>query len=291
MLRLALPKGSLEEATLQLFEDADLPVLRTSNVAYRCDIEDPRVSEVRILRPQEIPVYVAEGLFDIGITGRDWVEETKSDVVSLGELKYSKNTSRPVNVVVAVQNESKWKSAADLPNGVRISTEYPNLTKKFFAEKKIEADIRLSYGATEAKVPDIVDAVVDLTETGRALNAAGLKIIDTILTSYTELVANPKAVADEQKAKAMEQLKVLLWGVLESRGRVLVKMNAAKEDLDAVIKLLPSLKMPTVNELFGGAGYAVETVVEKSEINTLIPALNDAGATGIIEIPLSKIVY
>ena len=291
MLRLALPKGSLEAATLQLFADADLPVLRGSDVDYKADIEDPRVAEVRILRPQEIPNYVAEGLFDLGITGRDWVEETGSKVESLGELKYSKNTSRPVKVVVAVAADSKWKKVKDLPNGVRVSTEYPNLTEKFFAEQKVSADIRLSYGATEAKIPDIVDCVVDLTETGRALKAAGLRVIGTILVSYTELVANPESAKDPKKRHAMEQLKILLWGVLESRGKVLVKMNVAVDGLAKVIELLPSMKSPTVNELSGDGGYAVESVVPKSEINILIPDLKDAGASDIIEVPLAKIVH
>lgn len=291
MLRLALPKGSLEKATLQLFEDADLPVQRNSDVDYRCEVADPRIDEVRILRPQEIPIYVAEGLFDLGVTGRDWVIETGSDVVSMAELKYSKNTSRPVNVVLAVQNESKWKTVTDLPAGVRVSTEYPKITQKFFADNNIDADIRLSYGATEAKVPDIVDCVVDLTETGSALRAAGLRIIDTIVTSYTELVANRESTEDTEKRHAMEQIMTLLLGVLESRGKVLVKMNSSSMDLEKIIKILPSLAMPTVNELFNGAGYAVETVVEKSAVNILIPALKDAGATGIIEIPLAKIVH
>ncbi len=291
MLRLALPKGSLERATLKLFEDADLPLIRNSDVDYRADIDDPRVSEVRILRPQEIPTYVAEGLFDAGITGRDWIEETQSNVVSLGELKYSKNTSRPVNVVVAVHNESKWKSASEFSDGVRVSTEYPNLTQKFFDEKKIKADIRLSYGATEAKVPDIVDCVVDLTETGKALRTAGLRIIETILTSYTELIVNPQSAEDPEKMLAMDQIKILLWGVLESRGKVLVKMNVGSENLKDVIELLPTLKMPTVNELYESRGYAVETVVLKSEINTLIPDLKGRGATDILEMPLAKIVH
>ncbi len=175
MLKLVLPKGSLEKATLELFDAADLSVRRSSSVQYSASINDPRVDEVRILRPQEIPVYVAEGLFDIGITGRDWVEETSSDVVSLGELRYSKATSDPVRLVVAVPNDSPIRSVEELRDGVRVSSEYPELTKRFFADKGIEADVRLSYGATEAKVPDIVDVAVDLTETGRALRAAGLR--------------------------------------------------------------------------------------------------------------------
>ncbi len=291
MLKLVLPKGSLEASTLELFEGADLGVLRSSSVDYRADIRDPRIEEVRILRPQEIPSYVAEGTFDLGITGRDWIEETNSDVVSLGELHYSKATARPVNIVVAVPSNAPWNSVADLPNGVRVSSEYPELTRKFFAEKNIEADIRLSYGATEAKAPDIVDVVVDITETGRALRAAGLKVIDTILTSFTELIANPASAADPNKRHAMEQIHRLLQGTLEARGKVLVKMNVSESDLDQVIDLIPSMKAPTVNELFKGSGFAVETVVAKSEINELIPALRDMGATDILEIPLSKIVH
>ncbi len=291
MLQLVLPKGSLEKATLELFEEADLRVERDSTVAYRAQITDPRVDEVRILRPQEIPNYVADGLFDLGITGRDWIEETGSEVVSLGEMRYSKATERPVRIVVAVPQASAWEQVSDLPQGVRVSSEYPNLTRRFFGERGIEADIRLSYGATEAKVPDIVDCVVDITETGRALRAAGLKIIDTILTSYTELVANPVAYEDPDKRRAMEQLKVLLDGVLEARGRVLVKLNVGGDDLESVIELLPSMKAPTVNALHGGAGFAVETVVAKATINVLIPALKDAGATGIIELPIAKIVH
>jgi len=291
VLKLVLPKGSLEASTLELFEGADLGVLRSSSVDYRADIRDPRIEEVRILRPQEIPSYVAEGTFDLGITGRDWIEETNSDVVSLGELHYSKATARPVNIVVAVPSDAPWNSVADLPNGVRVSSEYPELTRKFFAEQNIEADIRLSYGATEAKAPDIVDVVVDLTETGRALRAAGLKVIDTILTSFTELIANPVSAADPDKRHAMEQIHRLLQGTLEARGKVLVKMNVGESNLDQVIELIPSMKAPTVNELFKGSGFAVETVVAKSEINELIPALRDMGATDILEIPLSKIVH
>lgn len=258
---------------------------------YKATIDDPRIDEVRILRPQEIPTYVAEGTFDLGITGRDWIEETASDVVSLGELHYSKATARPVHLVVAVPQGSPIEKIEDLPQGVRVSSEYPDLTRRFFDERGIDADIRLSYGATEAKVPDIVDCIVDLTETGRALRAAGLKIIDTILTSYTELIANPAAHANPEKQHAMRQLLTLLQGALEARGKVLVKLNVAEGDLAAVIALLPAMKSPTVSKLFGDGGYAVETVVPKSGINTLIPALKDAGASDIIELPLAKIVH
>ena len=271
MLQLVLPKGSLEKSTLQLFSDADLPIQRSSSVDYKGSIDDPRISAVRILRPQEIARYVADGLFDLGITGRDWIEETRSEVQSLGELHYSKNTARPVNIVVAVPEGSPWEKIQDLPQGVKVSTEYPELTKSFFSENGIEAQIQLSYGATEAKAPEIVDAVVDITETGRALRAAGLKVIGTVLTSYTELIANPSSYADPEKRKSMEQIQTLLQGVLEARGKVMVKMNVQKNDLDQVIGILPSMKAPTVNELFGGQGYAIETVVPKEQINILIP--------------------
>ncbi len=290
MLKLVLPKGSLEKATLELFEAADLPVVRSSSVDYKATIADPRISEVRILRPQEIPSYVAEGLFDIGITGRDWVEETNSDIVSLGELKYSKSTSLPIKVVVAVAGDSPAQCIDDLPQGLRVSTEYPELTRRFFAENGIAADIRLSYGASEAKIPDIADCIVDITETGRALRAAGLRIIGEILQSYTEVVANKAAYEDPAKRHAMGQLMTLLNGTLDARGRVLVKMNVAAAQLEAVLALLPAMKSPTVNPLAGDGGFAVETVVSKSQINTLIPELKDAGATGILELPISKII-
>jgi ATP phosphoribosyltransferase len=291
MLKLVLPKGSLEQATLDLFEAADLAVQRTSDVAYRASIADPRIDEVRILRPQEIPRYVAEGLFDFGITGRDWIEETASDVVSLGQLHYSKATARPVRVVVAVSADSGVERLEDLKSGARVSSEYPELTRRFFSERGLDVDVRLSYGATEAKVPDIVDAIVEITETGSALRAAGLRIVETILVSFTELIANRAAYEDPAKRHAMGQIHTLLSGTLEARGRVLVKLNVGEDDLAGVIELLPALKSPTVSKLFGEGGYAVETVVPKAEINTLIPALKDHGATDIIELPLSKIVH
>lgn len=291
VLELVLPKGSLEAATMDLFAAADLGVHRSSSVNYRAEIDDPRIDSVRILRPQEIPTYVADGLFDLGITGRDWVEETGADVVSLGELRYSKATGRPIRVVLAVPQDSPYRSPEDLPAGVRVSTEYMGITRRYFDQRGVDADVRLSYGATEAKVPDIVDCIVEITETGSALRAAGLRIIDEILVSYTEMVANPAAYADPEKRHAMEQIMTLLLGVMEARGKVLVKLNVAAGDLDAVIGVLPAMKTPTVNELYGAAGYAVETVVPTSEINILIPALRDAGATDIIELPLSKIVH
>jgi ATP phosphoribosyltransferase len=285
-----LPKGSLERATIDLFEAADLAVLRSSDVDYRATIKDHRIAEVRILRPQEIPRYVADGLFDIGITGRDWVEETGADVVSLGELQYSKATAQPIRIVLAVAEGSSWRSVEDLPEGVRVSTEYPALTRRFLSANGVNADVVLSYGATEAKVPEIADAVVELTETGRALKAADLRIIGTLLVSYTELIANPASYADPQLRRAMEHIGTLLHGALMARGRVLVKLNVAADDLDGVIALLPAMRSPTVSELFGGGSYAVETVVPKEAINKLIPELKEAGASDIIELPISKIV-
>jgi ATP phosphoribosyltransferase len=298
MLRLVLPKGSLERATLDLFASADLGVIRSSDVDYRATIDDPRIAEVRILRPQEIPLYVADGLFDIGITGRDWVEERGSEVTSLGVLHYSKATANPIRVVLAVPIDSPVSSVSDLtrtatgPAGaLRVSTEYPELTRRYLEGHGVMADVSLSYGATEAKVPDVADCVVEITETGRALRAAGLKIVETLLISHTELIANPAAARDPDKRHQMDQLLTLLQGALEARGKVLVKLNVSAEQLAGVIEVLPSLRSPTVSELFGGGGFAVEAVVPKSEINTLIPALKDRGAMDIIELALSKIVH
>jgi ATP phosphoribosyltransferase len=298
MLRVVLPKGSLERATLELFASADLGVIRSSDVDYRATVDDPRVEEVRILRPQEIPLYVASGLFDVGITGRDWIEERGSDVTSLGVLEYSKTTANPVRVVLAVPATSSVSSVAELaraatgPDGaLRVSTEYPELTRRYLERHGVRAEVSLSYGATEAKVPDIADCVVEITETGRALRAAGLRIVETLLVSHTELIANPTAAKDADKRHAMEQLLTLLQGALEARGKVLVKLNVVAEQLPAVIEVLPALRAPTVSELFGGGGFAVETVVPKSAVNVLIPALKDRGATDIIELPLAKIVH
>ena len=294
MLRIVLPKGSLERATFELFAAADLTLSRSSDVDYRATIADPRVEEVRILRPQEIPVYVAEGLFDLGITGRDWIEERGAEVLSLGELAYSKTTPNPIKVVLAVAEGSPYAALADLASAgrrLRVSTEYPELTRRALGAHGIEADIAVSYGATEAKVPEIADCVVEITETGRALRAAGLRVVETLLVSRTELIANPAAAADPAKRHAMEQLRTLLEGALEAREKVLVKLNVPADRLDAVVAALPSMRAPTVSELSGGRGYALETVVPKAEINTLIPALKDEGATDILELALSKIVH
>ena len=290
MLSLVLPKGSLERATLDLFDAADLTVRRSSDRDYHAAIDDPRVERVRFLRPQEIPSYLERGLFDLGITGRDWITETGAELVSLGELRYSKVTANPVRVVLAVPESAPWRSVSDLPEGIRISTELPGLTSRYLESHGIKAMVVPSYGATEAKVPDIVDAIVDLTETGSSLRRNGLRILDTLLTSYTELVANAAAYQDEAKRAAMEDIALLLRGAIEARANVLLKLNVAAPDLAAVTAMLPALSSPTITALARGDMHAVETVVPKHSVNTLIPALKAAGARDVLEIPISKIV-
>jgi ATP phosphoribosyltransferase len=290
LLSLVLPKGSLERATLELFDAADLTVRRSSERDYHAMIDDPRIDRVRFLRPQEIPSYVEQGLFDFGITGRDWITETGTEVASLGELQYSKATSDPVRVVLAVPASADWQSAADLPEGVRISTEFPALTRRYLESHGVKALVIPSYGATEAKVPDIVDAIVDLTETGSSLRRNGLRILDTLLTSYTELVANPAAYADAAKRAAMEDIALLLRGAIRARGNVLLKLNVAAGQLAAVTELLPGMSSPTITSLARGDMHAVEAVVPKRGVNTLIPALKAAGGRDILELPISKIV-
>lgn len=290
MLKLALPKGSLEEATMKLFADANLTVRRLTARSYNATINDKRISEVCILRPQEIPSYVADGLFDMGITGRDWILETNKQVESLGELPYSKSTSQPIRLVLAVADNSHIQTKEELQDGVRISTEYVELARRYCDSLGITAKIDFSYGATEAKVPDIADAIVDVTETGRSIAAANLRIVDTIITSYTELIANPESAADSRKKQAMRQIHTLLSGVLTAREKLLVKVNVPNSALDSVIDIMPCMKSPTVSKLFKEAGYAVEAVVPREQINVLIPELHDLGATDILAIPISMVV-
>jgi ATP phosphoribosyltransferase len=290
MLSLVLPKGSLESATLALFEAADLAVRRGSDRDYRASIDDPRIERVMFLRPQEIPQYVEQGLFDLGITGRDWITETDSDVVSVTELEYSKATSNPVKIVLAVPKEHPANTGAELPNGIRVSTEFPELTRRFFAKAGVDAVIVPSYGATEAKVPDIVDAIVDLTETGTSLRKHGLKVIETLLVSRTELVTNAATYGDPIKRAAIEDIATLLLGAINARGKVLLKLNVPDDALPAVLAVLPAMTSPTVTALATGGFHAVETVVAKQGVNTLIPALKSAGARDILELPIAKIV-
>src|SRR5271154_6609450 len=290
MLSLVLPKGSLERATLDLFDAADLTVRRSSDRDYHASIDDPRIDKIRFLRPQEIPSYIERGLFDLGITGRDWIAETEAEVVSLGELHYSKATAQPVRVVLAVPDSAPWQSAADLPGGGRVSTEFPALTRRYLAAHGVKAVVIPSYGATEAKVPDIVDEIVDLTETGASLHRNGLRILDTLLTSYTELIANHDAYADPVRRDAMEDVALLLRGAIQARGSVLLKLNVSAADLSAVAGILPAMSSPTITSLARGDMHAVEAVVPKRGVNTLIPALKAAGGRDILEIPISKIV-
>ncbi|MBX5447715.1 MAG: ATP phosphoribosyltransferase, partial [Acidothermus cellulolyticus] len=252
MLSLVLPKGSLEHATLELFAAADLAVSRGSDRDYHASIDDPRIDTVRFLRPQEIPTYVAQQLFDLGITGRDWITETDADVVSLGELEYSKATANPVRIVLAVPKDHPATSGSDLPDGVRISTEFPEITRRYFEKIGVKATIIPSYGATEAKVPDIVDAIVDLTETGTSLRKHGLKIIDTLLVSRTELITNAAAYADPEKRAAMEDIALLLRGAIRARGNVLLKLNVPDDRLSDVLAVLPAMGSPTITALASG---------------------------------------
>ena len=290
MLKLVLPKGSLERATLELFDAADLPVKRGSDRDYHGSIDDPRVERVSLLRPQEIPHYVQEGFFDLGITGRDWIQETGSKVVSLAELPYSKQTASPVRVVLAVHRDLGVTSPDQLQPGLRVSTEFPNLTRRYFDELGVPAHIAPSYGATEAKVPEIVDAVVDLTETGSTLRRNGMVVIAELLTSWTEIVANPASAADADRRQAMDDLVTLLVGAVTARGKCLIKLNVADADLDRVLGVLPSMKAPTVTELSDSGFHAVESVVDKATVNRLIPSLKAAGAFDILELPIAKIV-
>lgn len=290
VLKLVVPKGSLERPTMDLFEAADLKVLRGSRREYRGTVDDPRIQSVAVLRPQEIPTYVEEGFFDIGVTGEDWVAETGAQVVKVTALEYSKQTDLPVKIVLAVPRESGVTEVGHLTSDSRISTEFPNLTKAYFDNLGIPVRIFLSYGATEAKVPSIVDAIVDLSETGDTLRRQGLEIIDVLLESRTQLIANLDAYGDAAKRRAIDELTILLRGAIDARGRVLVKLNVSATALEKVISLLPAMRAPTVATLTKGGYRAVETIVPKTAINLLIPQLKEAGAEDIIEIPISKIV-
>ena len=291
MLRLVIPKGSLEEQTLALLEAADLPLRRGSDRDYHGTVDDPRIDRVSILRPQEIPRYVEEGFFDLGITGRDWVEETEADVEILAELSNSgRGGGSVVQIVLAVAGDSTVERADQMPADAKISTEYPAITKRTFEKLGIPVRIFTSYGATEAKVPKIVDAIVELTETGSTLRRHGMKIVEVLLESQTVLIANRASHADPAKRQAMRDLETLLTGALAARGKVLVKLNVSEKDLDRVLEILPAMKAPTVSRLSREHDFAVETVVEKGRINTLIPQLKERGATDIIELPISKIV-
>ena len=289
MLSLALPKGSLEEQTLLLFAQADLEV-RASSRAYNPTIDDPRIERVKILRPQEIPLFVQDGYFDIGLSGHDWVRESGADVVEVADLPYAKTGTGFVRMVLAVPDDSEISSARDIKPGSRITTEFPKVTKEFFDELGIDVEVSFSYGATEAKVPEMMDALVDLTETGSTLRRNGLKIVDTILESTTRLLANREAWEDPDKRAAIEEIRTLLMGVIEARGRVLLSMNVCERCLESVVATLPAMKRPTVNRLYGSDDYEITTVADKRTVNVLIPQLKAAGAEDILELPISKII-
>jgi len=291
MLKLVIPKGSLEGTTLDILADADLNVRRSGDREYHARIDDPRIEQVRILRPQEIPKYVEDGFFDLGITGHDWVRESGADVVEIADLPYTKtDVGTIVRIVLAVAGESPYHQPQDLPDGLRVSTEYPNLVGEYFKALGKKAVVYLSYGATEAKVPEMADAVVELTETGGTLRKHGLRIIDTVLESTTRLIANRESHDDAGKRQHMEEIKLLILRAMNARGKVLIKFNVAEADLDAVVGVLPSMKAPTLSRLLAGDFFAVESVVEKKGINLLIPELVKRGAEDIIEIPISKII-
>jgi ATP phosphoribosyltransferase len=290
MLRLVIPKGSLEEQTLRLLEAADLRLRRSSSRDYHGNIDDERIDRVSVLRPQEIPTYVEDGLFDLGITGRDWVVETGARVDELASLTYAKSgTGHGTRIVLAVPGGHPANSAREMPAGSRISTEFEHLTQRFFDDLGIAVRVVWSYGATEAKVPEIVDAIVDVTETGSTLRAHGMKIIETLLESEVLLIANKESAGEPAKRAAMDDITTLLLGALQAEGRVLIKLNVSEGRLPEVLEVVPSMKAPTVSPLSEG-GYAIETVVEKAQVNRLIPMLKAAGATDILELPISKIV-
>ena len=288
-LKLGLPKGSLQEATFALFEKAGFKVY-VSTRSYFPQIDDEEISPV-LLRAQEMSRYVEDKTLDCGITGHDWIEENSSDVVRLAQLLYAKQTSSKVRWVLAVPEGSPIKSVKDLA-GKKIATELVNVTKKYLAKHNVKADVEFSWGATEAKVTGgLVDAIVELTETGSSLRANNLRIVDTLCESTTQFIANQEAAADPWKKKKMQQVIMLLKGALDAKNMVGLKMNLARKDLDKVLKVLTALKNPTISPLADDRWIALETVIEESTVRQIIPALKEAGAEGIIEYSLNKLIY
>jgi ATP phosphoribosyltransferase len=285
---LGLPKGSLQEATFNMLKKAGFNVSCGSR-SYVPTVDDPAL-QCRLIRPQEISRYVELGLLDAGITGFDWIYENGSDVHEVSEMCYSKATSRPVRWVLAVPNDSTIKSVKDL-EGKRIATEAVGLTKRYLAQHNVTAEVEFSWGATEVKAPELVDAIVELTETGSSLRANNLRIVDTILTSTTRLIANKKAWENPEKRAKIEQVALLLQGALAAESRVLLKLNVSAENLNAVTAILPALHSPTVNKTGDDNWFAVESVVEESVVRDIVPPLRVAGAEGIIELPLNKVIF
>lgn len=287
-LKLGLPKGSLQEATFALFKRAGFD-FRASTRSYHPTCDDPEI-EATLLRAQEIPRYVEAGVLDAGITGYDNVMECGSDIHEVAELQYSKTTSLPYRWVLAVPKDSPMSEPKDL-EGKRIATELVNVTKRYLQTHGVKAEVEFSWGATEVKVPELVDAIVEGTETGGTLAAHGLKVIDTILVSTTRFIANKSSWRDESKRQKMENIAMLLQAALNAEGLVGLKMNVARADLDSVISILPALKNPTLSPLSDEGWVAVEIIIEEKAARDLIPKLRRAGATGIVEYPLNKVIF
>ncbi len=288
VLKLGLPKGSLQESTFALFKRAGYN-FATSSRSYNAICDDPEISAL-LIRAQEMSRYVEDGIFDVGLTGLDWIHENRSKVVEVADLIYAKQSMRPIRWVLAVPEASPFKTVKDL-QGKRIATEVVNLTEDYLARHKVKADVEFSWGATEAKAPDLVDAIVEVTETGSSLRANKYRIIDTVLESWTKLIANPKAMKDPWKRKRIESMAMLLQAAIEAGGKVGIKMNVERKKLDAVMRVLPSLTSPTVSSLMDEAWVALEVIMEEALVKRIIPDLKRAGATGIIEYPLNKIIY
>jgi len=286
-LKLAIPKGSLQAATVELFEKAGFKI-DISARSYLPEVDDDEL-ELRLLRPQDIPRYIDKGVVDAGITGRDWLRENGVDLEIAAELNYSKRTLRPCRWVLAVPEDSSIKSVKDLERK-SISTELVRVTEEYLRQNGVEASVEFSHGATEVKVPDLVDAIVEITETGESLRSHNLRIVDTVMETVTLLVVNKESWADASKREKIESLVVLLQGAIMARDKVAMKMNVPQEKLDGVIALLPALREPTVSPLVHNGWSAVETVVDESKIRELIPKLKRAGAEGIIEFPLNKVI-
>lgn len=287
-LKFVIPKGSLEQATIDLFRRAGWTI-NVSPRSYFPTVDDDEILLAR-LRAQEVSRYVESGSFDAGLTGKDWVLENESDVQVIDDLVYSKVSQSPARWVLAVDAESDYEKPEDLA-GKRIATELVRFTKKFFAERGVPVDVEFSWGSTEAKVNEgIVDAIVDVTETGSTLRANGLRIIHTLLTTNTQLIANKASFEDPVKREKIEQIHLLLQAALEARKLVGLKMNVPKEHIEKVVSLLPSLNAPTVSGLYKSDWFAVESVVSEEVVRTLIPKLLKAGATGIIEYGLNKVI-
>ncbi len=287
-MRLGLPKGSLQDATFELMRKAGFS-FSVRDRSYFPSTEDDELAAM-LVRAQEIARYVQDGVFDAGITGRDWVIETGSDVHAVVDLVYSKSSMRPVRWVLAVPENSDIHSVADL-QGKRIATEVVHIARRWLAQHGVEADVEFSWGATEAKAPELVDAIIEVTETGSSLRANNLRIVDVLLESNTQLIANRAAWEDPWKRMKIESIAMLLEGAIRAEGRVGLKLNARREDADALIALLPALRMPTVSSLAnGGEWVAIETIIEERQVRRLIPELKRAGAEGIIEYPLNKLI-